>query len=249
MPRGKLAAVGRAAMRVNDYQALSGTAEGASLHARRPSGRSFRRKGRYPAGRRMPGVLSAGHAWKRPRRAALPEFPEPSKPLTEMTAAERACTPPSLRRTLRDDEVRRGRRAPRSMREVEIWERAGRHKTSRQLRGSPGRNAGSNSPKPSRRGHRPMDEPQPRPDASALGDGTNRAPQAPRCKLAPESPGLRCGSWPFALRSRGDAPDAGTYEDAAVLGAGSLSQDSHLLELREGVVGGVVGDPVTFGRT
>jgi hypothetical protein len=54
-------------------------------------------------------------------RGELPEFPEPSKPVAEMTAAERAAYTTALRRALRDDEVRRGRRPPRSMREVEIW--------------------------------------------------------------------------------------------------------------------------------
>ncbi|MGH3265521.1 MAG: hypothetical protein ACRDNS_26405 [Trebonia sp.] len=52
MPRGKLAAVGRAAVRVNDYQALL-------EHRRRDRARKaaereeFRRKGSYAAGRRV----------------------------------------------------------------------------------------------------------------------------------------------------------------------------------------------------
>jgi hypothetical protein len=54
-------------------------------------------------------------------RGELPELPKPSKPLTEMTAAELTAHTAQLRRALRDDEVRRGRRPPRSMREVEIW--------------------------------------------------------------------------------------------------------------------------------
>lgn len=57
-------------------------------------------------------------------RAQLPEFPEPPKPVTEMTAAERAEYTSRLRRTLRDDEVRRGARPPRSLREFEIWREA-----------------------------------------------------------------------------------------------------------------------------
>jgi hypothetical protein len=54
-------------------------------------------------------------------RAKLPEFPTLPKPVTEMTAAERAAYTAQLRRAIRDDEVRRGRRPPRSMHEVEIW--------------------------------------------------------------------------------------------------------------------------------
>lgn len=53
MPRGKLAAVGRAALRVNDYQALreQRRRERAGKAAEREE---FRRKGRYAAGRRIP---------------------------------------------------------------------------------------------------------------------------------------------------------------------------------------------------
>jgi len=57
-------------------------------------------------------------------RGELPEFPEPEKPVAEMTAAERAAYTAQLRRTLRDDQVRRGSRPPRSMREFEIWHEA-----------------------------------------------------------------------------------------------------------------------------
>jgi hypothetical protein len=57
-------------------------------------------------------------------RPELPEFPEPSKPLTEMTPEERLAYAKSLQRALRDDDIRRGRRPPRSMREVEIWHQA-----------------------------------------------------------------------------------------------------------------------------
>lgn len=49
------------------------------------------------------------------------EFPEPGKPLAEMTASEKAAYLRQLRRVLRDDEVRRGIRTPRTMREIEIW--------------------------------------------------------------------------------------------------------------------------------
>jgi hypothetical protein len=66
----------------------------------------------------------AGHRRRRPEsgeRPGLPDLPEPEKPLTEMTAAERNTYTARLGRALRDDEVRRGRRPPRSMREVEIW--------------------------------------------------------------------------------------------------------------------------------
>jgi hypothetical protein len=57
MPRGKLAAVGRAAVRVNDYQALQ--AQRRRERARKAAEREeFRWKGRYAAGRRMPaGIL------------------------------------------------------------------------------------------------------------------------------------------------------------------------------------------------
>jgi hypothetical protein len=41
-----------------------------------------------------------------------------------MTAAERAAYTASLRRALRDDEVRRGKRPPKTMRETEIRHQA-----------------------------------------------------------------------------------------------------------------------------
>jgi hypothetical protein len=41
-----------------------------------------------------------------------------------MTAAERSAYTAQLRRPLRDDDVRQGRRPPRSMREFEIWHEA-----------------------------------------------------------------------------------------------------------------------------
>lgn len=57
-------------------------------------------------------------------RPGLPEFPEPSKPIMEMTPEERLAYTKSLRRALRDDEVRRGTRPPKIMREMESWHQA-----------------------------------------------------------------------------------------------------------------------------
>jgi hypothetical protein len=57
-------------------------------------------------------------------RRRPPPMPDPGKPLEEMTTAERTAYFRQLRRTLRDDEVRRGARPPRSMREFEIWREA-----------------------------------------------------------------------------------------------------------------------------
>jgi hypothetical protein len=54
-------------------------------------------------------------------RRRPPPLPDPGKPLAEMTAAERAASLRSMLRAIRDDEIRRGSRRPRSMREVEIW--------------------------------------------------------------------------------------------------------------------------------
>lgn len=51
-------------------------------------------------------------------------FPCVRQPVLEMTPTERDAYTTSLRRALRDDEVRRGRRPPRSMRETEIWRQA-----------------------------------------------------------------------------------------------------------------------------
>lgn len=48
------------------------------------------------------------------------ELPEPPGSLTEMTPAERDAYLRKLRRALRDDQVRRGVRNPRTMREMEI---------------------------------------------------------------------------------------------------------------------------------
>lgn len=49
------------------------------------------------------------------------DFPEPDKPLAEMTSAERDAYARKLRRALRDNEVRSGTRRPNTMREMEIW--------------------------------------------------------------------------------------------------------------------------------
>jgi hypothetical protein len=46
--------------------------------------------------------------------------PEPDKPLAEMTAEERVAYLRKLRRWIRDNEVYRGARAPRTMREIEL---------------------------------------------------------------------------------------------------------------------------------
>ncbi len=58
----------------------------------------------------------AGH-----RRRRLLELPEPSKPVAKMTDAERVAYLTAVRRALRDDEVRRGKRKPKTMRETEIF--------------------------------------------------------------------------------------------------------------------------------
>ncbi len=47
-------------------------------------------------------------------------IPEPDKPLSEMTDAERAAYLRQLRRAIRDDEIYRGARPPRTMRELEL---------------------------------------------------------------------------------------------------------------------------------
>jgi hypothetical protein len=57
-------------------------------------------------------------------RRRPPELPKPSKPISEMTPAERAVHVAQLRRALRDEEVRRGTRPPKTMREMEIWHEA-----------------------------------------------------------------------------------------------------------------------------
>ncbi|MGH3295761.1 MAG: hypothetical protein ACRDP7_28575 [Trebonia sp.] len=57
-------------------------------------------------------------------RTRPPELPKPEKLLTEMTPAELRAYTTQLRRALRDDEVRRGRRRPKTMREFQIWHEA-----------------------------------------------------------------------------------------------------------------------------
>lgn len=65
-------------------------------------------------------------------RRRAPEIPEPPKPLTEMTPAELNTWRRQFFRAMRDDEVRRGARPPRTMRETEIW-RAGRAEREERL--------------------------------------------------------------------------------------------------------------------
>jgi len=48
-------------------------------------------------------------------------LPEPDKPLREMTDAEPAAYVRKVQRAIRDDEVYRGARRPRTMREVDLW--------------------------------------------------------------------------------------------------------------------------------
>jgi hypothetical protein len=57
-------------------------------------------------------------------RRRPPPIEEPDKPVGEMPPTELAAYAARLRRTLRDDEVRRGARRPRSAREFEIWTQA-----------------------------------------------------------------------------------------------------------------------------
>jgi hypothetical protein len=49
------------------------------------------------------------------------DFPAPGKPVTEMTPEEKQQYARGVRSWLRDGEIRRGRKKPRSMRETEIW--------------------------------------------------------------------------------------------------------------------------------
>lgn len=48
-------------------------------------------------------------------------MPETDKPVREMTDAERAAYVSRVQRAIRDDEVYRGARRPRTMREVDLW--------------------------------------------------------------------------------------------------------------------------------
>jgi hypothetical protein len=61
-----------------------------------------------------------------------PPLPDPPKPVAEMTAEEQRAYLRSVLRVIRDDQVRRGSRRPRTMRETEIMlegsaERRARH--------------------------------------------------------------------------------------------------------------------------
>jgi len=94
-----------------------------------------------------------------------PPIEKPDKPLAAMTSAERAASLGRLRCAQRDDEVRRGRRRPKTMREVEIWHEA----LAARPRGSPVQ---------SRIGSR-MDEPRPR----------------KRCRACDTAVCSRCGRW------------------------------------------------------
>jgi hypothetical protein len=53
-------------------------------------------------------------------RRRPPELPEPPKPLAQMTPAELDAYRRQFLRAVRDDEIRRGVRRPRTMREVDI---------------------------------------------------------------------------------------------------------------------------------
>jgi hypothetical protein len=50
-----------------------------------------------------------------------PTLPEPEKPVGEMTPEELAEHLREVRRALRDDQVRRGTKPPRTMRKTQIW--------------------------------------------------------------------------------------------------------------------------------
>jgi len=68
------------------------------------------------------------------RRRDFDSMPERSKPLDEMTPDEVRQYARDLRRWMRDGDVRAGRRAPRTMRETELWlagqeKRRGRQET------------------------------------------------------------------------------------------------------------------------
>jgi hypothetical protein len=57
-------------------------------------------------------------------RRRPPPLPEPDKPVAEMTPTEHDDYVAKVRRAIRDDEVRRGARRPRTMREMEIRHQA-----------------------------------------------------------------------------------------------------------------------------
>jgi hypothetical protein len=133
MPLGKPTAVGRAAVRVNDYQALQ-------AHRRRERARKaaereeFRRKadtrrgGACPPGCRD-GRVSKGRArLEAAARAELPEFPKAPKPLGEMSPSEREEFRRELRefqrelkRPQREADLRAERVRPKNRTEMEIF--------------------------------------------------------------------------------------------------------------------------------
>lgn len=57
-------------------------------------------------------------------RRRLPQIPESDKPLSDMTPDELDAYRRQFRRALADDEVRRGVRRPKTMREAELWHAA-----------------------------------------------------------------------------------------------------------------------------
>lgn len=59
---------------------------------------------------------------------------EPDKSMDEMTSKERAAYLTRLRRAVRDDQVRRGARRPKTMREAEIWHEALAERDERRAR-------------------------------------------------------------------------------------------------------------------
>jgi hypothetical protein len=67
-------------------------------------------------------------------RRKPPEIEDPPKPLSEMTRGELDSWRRQFFRTMRDDEISRGTRRPRSMREVEIWREAQAEREARLAR-------------------------------------------------------------------------------------------------------------------
>lgn len=67
-------------------------------------------------------------------RRRPPETEDPPKPLSEMTRDELDAWRRRFFRTMRDDEIRRGTRRPRTIREVEIWREAQAERAARLAR-------------------------------------------------------------------------------------------------------------------
>ena len=67
-------------------------------------------------------------------RLRPPPMEEPDKPVSEMTPTERAAYARQIQRAMRDDEVRRGVRPPKTMREMEIWHEAQAEREQRRTR-------------------------------------------------------------------------------------------------------------------